>query len=366
MTILFNRKTLFVLLVVGMMSFLLGGSVSAQDGDVLAFEVRWSPDGRWLGVGSDDGAWIFDANDFDAEPIRYFEDSEIFAVAFDPVRPYIAFAPQEGEQVHVLDIESGDEIFTADVPRASAENTFLTDIFIIPEDTYGASVFYDLGYSDDGTRLVLTNTSVIYVLDAETGDHQHDLYQPLERDPSSSEWITSVDFGDSAALYATDWNGRLLTFTLRDGRSSLTAVELDSEWRMEQIEVIPQSNTVLVRNNRTVFTYTADSGELAVLLGGENEPIFSLDVSADGTLLAVGGEVAWSLYDLETNETVATFESENNSDWLKRIHSLAFNPDGSQVASLQTDGQLRVWDVASGSISAELGSFARGVNQRWG
>jgi hypothetical protein len=36
------------------------------------------------------------------------------------------------------------------------------------------------------------------------------------------------------------------------------------------------------------------------------------------------------------------------------------------VATLQTDGQLKVWDVISGELVAELGDFGRGVSQRWG
>lgn len=70
--------------------------------------------------------------------------------------------------------------------------------------------------------------------------------------------------------------------------------------------------------------------------------------SADGTRLATGGARGWSAYDVRTGQLVGTAETHAIA------YSMAFSPDGRQVAAILDDGTVRVWDVTGGEPIQEL------------
>lgn len=348
------KQLLFIKLLILFMLLLTLSGVLAQEGNELrAFELRWSPDGQWIGVGSSNGGWIFDAQDFKAEPYHYFDGSEVFVVAFDPLRPYAAFAPGDGQRVRVLEIESGQEVYNAFAPQTGGE------LF---------SVFYDLGYSDDGRFLSVGNTASLYVFDAESGELLQDLAYPDPNEPyTSSSWLTSLDYGTVATtVLASDWNGRLLAFNVESGGRP-TEHSLARGYDIERLEIVPGTNRVVVQNPSDLYTYDLRMQTFEPLNVTEGERIAGFDLSPDGERLAVGTQTTWYLYDLVNNQVIREFISTfNGTELPDRIYSLAFNPAGDRVATLQTDGQLKIWDLATGEVIAELGEFTSGVSQRWG
>lgn len=329
---------------------LTGSGIAAQEDGPLAFEARWSPDGRWIGVGSNDGAWIFEADDLSAEPLRFFEDDSVYVVAFDPVRPYAAFAPGEGEAVHVLDLETGEEVFTAEVPPNPEEDSF--------------SVFYDLDYSPDGSLLAVVNASMIYVLDAETGAEQHSFFNGgFFADYGSDPWITSVSFFRNETLYATNWNGELLYFDLTTGATDRWP--LDIEHGAQQVEALLFANQVLFKTSDIVVHNTENNTDRRILLN--QRTAYSLSLTSDQALMAVGSDAEWLLVNFDTSRVIETFSSPAvDAERPPRIHSIAFSPGSDRVLTLQTDGPMRMWDIVSGEMLDEWTGFSAGVNQRWG
>jgi WD40 repeat protein len=325
--------------------------LAQEDVNLLAYEVRWSPDGRWIGVGSLHGGWIFDAQDFTAEPYRYFEGSHVYIVAFDPVRPYAAFAPGDDQQVHVLDIESGEEVYSVFTPMGDDE-------FF--------SVFYDFGYSDNGRLLSVVNTSWLYVFDAETGENLRAFSDP-EPGADTGNWLTALDYGnDGGSLLVTDWNGRLLEYDV-ENQAGPSEHLLDFGYAMGRFETIPGTNRIVFDAEGSLYTYDRVTETREWLDLNLDQQVFGIDLSPDGELLAVGAETAWYLYDLVGGEILREFESDfDGTAYQDRIYSLAFDPAGDRVVTLQTDGQLKIWDIATGEVIAELGDFTSGASQRWG
>jgi WD40 repeat protein len=347
-----TRSQLVTLIVFGVLLLMLSVVLAQESNNLLAYEVRWSPDGHWIGVGSLDGGWIFDAQDSKTEPFHYFEGSDVYVVTFDPMRPYAAVAPGDDHQVRVLDIESGEEVYSASAPMGDGE-------FF--------SVFYDLGYSDDGRLLSVVNTSWLYVFDAETGENLHTFSDPEPGEEFTGNWLTALDHGnDVGSVLVTDWNGRLLEYDV-DNQEGPTEHHLDFGYAMGRFEAIPGSSRVVFHADGSLYTYDLETETLKSLDLQVEQQVFGSDLSPDGELLGVGAETAWYLYDLVGNEIIRAFESDFDlSEDTPRIYSLAFSPDGDRVATLQTDGQLKIWDVTSGEVIAELGDFTRGVSQRWG
>jgi WD40 repeat protein len=320
-----------------------------DDFDLLAFEMRWSPDGRWLGVGSFDGAWIFDAQDFDAEPYHYQAGKSFYVVAFDPVRPYAAFASEDDDAVQVVEITTGKEIFRA--------NAF---------PSYGnfSSVFYDLGYSNDGRVLAAANTAMLYVLDAETGAEVFSV-EGAQPDPAynTSAWITALDFdSQSTRLTTTNSGGDVVVYPLRLPNKAQTYTP-DLPY-IDHFETIPRTGIRVMLQGRALHLYDLET--LTTLTDPEQMPLHGFDLHPDKKLVAAGSDGQWYLYDLDERTVLQTFVSDFAGDDAPLIYALAFNPAGTQVATLQTDGQFQIWDIASGEVIARLGKFTRGVSQRWG
>jgi WD40 repeat protein len=333
-----------------------GGAAAQDDPDVRAYELRWSPDGRWISVGSTDGAWVFDTHDFAAAPAHYRVGGGVYTVAFDPVRPHVAFASGGRETVYIVNMITGDFIFVTSA-RPAAPDPF--------------SVFYDIDYSSDGKYLAVTNTAKVYILDAATGDEIFDWYVPIVGSEASSQgWVTAAEFtSDNTALAVVHRD--LLVAPILDPYDA-TYQELDFKYRPVNLKLIHGTENMLLLSYyepaSTIYLHENMSGEKAEPLPGlEDIALYGFDVHQAKGLVAAGSAEEWLLYDLNTSTILQTFTSSFREGEIEpRIYSLAFNPEGTQVATLQTDGQLQIWDVASGEVIATLGSFKSGFSQRWG
>ena len=102
-------------------------------------------------------------------------------------------------------------------------------------------------------------------------------------------------------------------------------------------------------NNKRIILWDLETGkELQVLHMGSGGASCA-DFSPDGTLLAIGGRDAVSVWNVTSSQNVATLPL---NDW---AHALAFSPDGTRLASGSEDvlasgndnGTVCVWDVTS-------------------
>jgi WD40 repeat protein len=271
-------------------------------------------------------------------------------VAFDPVRPYAAFARGVEDTVQVVEIATRKEIFRVSTPYSY---------------NYSFSVFYDLGYSDDGRVLAVANTDMLYALDAATGETLFSA-QGGQPDPQfdTSAWITALDFdSQSTRLTTTNWGGDLVVYPIRLPNKAQT-YRPNLEYGVEHFETIPRTSQRVLMQGGGLFLYDLET--LTVLSNPDDGYISGFDLHPATKLLAIGRAGAWSLYDLDERTTLQTFTSMFTGEDAPVVYSLAFNPVGTQVATLQTDGLLQIWDIASGDVIATLGSFEAGVSQRWG
>lgn len=361
----------FVMALFGL--FLLGlAPAAAQDEAIpLAFETRWSPDGRWLAVGTGAGLWLFETENFAS--LILFEEDSVYTAAFDPVRPQMAVPLPDKNQVAIVSLETGDTLFAVELPNG-------------PDETF--AVMYDLVYSPDGRLLAAANTSLIYLIDAETGTVQRTLQQPID-DPTYgySQWVTSLRFtADSNTVYATDWTGRLLAYHLGE-RLSTESDQLLRDYGFEHLEILPEGAGLMLRAFGALMTYAPGAESLVSALdpsvslpipldldnltqvGGRDadpeQAVHGFALSTDASQIALGHSTSWTLFDRVAGRPITTVTLDDAVPG-DRVYSLTFSPDGTRLATLSSTGHLLIWDVASGSVSASPFRFRGGVNPRWG
>ncbi|NDJ78458.1 MAG: SH3 domain-containing protein, partial [Chloroflexi bacterium] len=97
----------------------------------------------------------------------------------------------------------------------------------------------------------------------------------------------------------------------------------------------------------TVRIWDVTLGGQRAVLRDHTQPVLSLAISANGTLLASAGgangqDTAIRLWDVATRQLTGTVTGHMDS-----VTSLAFGPDGTLLASASADTTVRLWDVVS-------------------
>lgn len=86
------------------------------------------------------------------------------------------------------------------------------------------------------------------------------------------------------------------------------------------------------------------TGERVMEVGDELDEVLAADISADQTLVALGGpQKVVRVYSTATKELV--YEVRKHTDW---IYSLEFSPDGVLLATSDRNGGLHVWESHTG------------------
>lgn len=328
---------------------LLGISVVAAGSDgPLAYEVRWSPDGRWIGVSSTQGAWFFDTENLDAEPLHWLEGDSISTLTFDPSGLRVALFDDTVGAVKSLKVEDGDEFY-------STETT--------PSPDEYSSVGYAIEYVNDGRLLASTNASIFYLLEPSTGRQRESYWvSNPPHDYATDVWITTVaQSNDPKIVLMGTFGGNIMEYAL-DGTPTIDAYH-DTGSGIYRIEAVPYTDSVIVLNYDGLFTYDLKTDEQTLIDESYADAADGFDLNPIGDSLAVGQTGKWTLYSLTDTEVRLEVPLENTES---RLFSLSFSPDSTRLVTLDTDGHITIWDAANGEAIASLGSFTRGVSYKWG
>ncbi len=124
-----------------------------------------------------------------------------------------------------------------------------------------------------------------------------------------------------------------------------------------------------------VYLYDVGSGKLDAVLRGHSGPVTSVAYRPDGRQLAtIGNDQTMRLWDTATGQEVGLFRAPAASPHLDRELHVAYSPDGSRIASsLDWDasnsdhgargsaGTMRLWDAHTGKELALLGEWQEGL-----
>ena len=104
--------------------------------------------------------------------------------------------------------------------------------------------------------------------------------------------------------------------------------------------------------------WNVGTGERMMEVGDELDEVLAADISADQTLVALGGpQKIVRVYSTTTKELV--YEINKHTDW---IYSLEFSPDSVLLATADRNGGLHVWESHTGRDYLTLNGHTASVN----
>ncbi len=243
----------------------------------------------------------------------------VYAIAYSPDASRIAVAcgtPGKSGEVRVVDWSSGNVILT------SARTT---------------DVHLDLAFSPDGTRLAVGGADgLIRIVEVATGN-------TLQTIASHADWVNAIAWSDdgkrlcsasrdkSAKVYTAE-NGELLTSYSGHGAA------------VRGVSFTADGNHVLsVGADNKIHRWEADGGKkiAEVPLSGE---AYKLTRGPD---FVISGASDKLLHRIDLTKNQESLKYTGHTDW---VLSSATHLKNNQLISGSIDGELRLWNVADGTL----------------
>ncbi len=296
-----------------------------------AKQMTYSPDGRFLAVGSTAGIWLHDAKTLDL--LR-------FKLTNAPIEAMIFLA--DGETIMAQ--AGGNTIIRwnaatgADLGRWDVSEQPLTFMAFAPDGKTLAS----------GMR-----PNRIGLWDIETGK----LVQVMDGHPDSKT-PTGFDFSP---------DGKLLASGATDQVVKVWDVKTGKLWRDLQsqsnprgiltgyaVKFSPDGKLLASLRDTEILLWEVETGKLLRVLQGHNFNAASLAFSPDGQQLASGAyNTTLRVWNVATGELTQEITGTDG------VAGLQFSPDGTTLAvPVWRSGQAQVWDVKSGTLLKELDEYA--------
>jgi WD40 repeat protein len=337
-----------------------------------------SPDGRTIALASPiDGALFWDAGSGATRAVPQVGDRRVYALAFSPDGRHLALGLGAG-LVRVLDVDTFEDQFPAGLPAAVGPLAF-TDggkkLLVCTRDRLHACqvvapakagapwavrerqcspVAQDVMLSHDGKLLADLNWTILSVWDAASG---------------VEHWQMKLPYGFHVVAFAGDHvavkiSGRI---TLHDAANGKALHTIETQMPAGHWSFSPDGATVVAVDGRKsdkdplriAFFETATGKRTRLLeLAEPSHPDLLVLLSPDGKTLLVPGYYEHLLLVDVQKGTV--------SHKLKYHDIRAFSPDSKTLAVGDRDGVVRLFDVVSGKLTAELpGHAARVTGLCW-
>lgn len=318
-------------------------------------DLDWSPDGTILAVSGSLGAWMYDTQEWQAEPRLIAPAEKIREAAFSPDAQTLAIVG-ENEKVTVWDALTGEKIRTlgerfpvynaAFSPDGSLLALAIKNGGVRLWDTSTWEILADLrghkdhmlsvAFSPDSTKLAAgDNKGLIWVWDVPTRQQ----YAILE---GHTNQVWSVVFSPDGREIASWSNDYSVRFWDVESRQQSTEFEL-----YERVAYSPTGAQIAMGYPGGFIRLWEDGSEqeLTIFQQDRWSSVTRLGFSPDGTQLAVANQSgALKIWDVERNEETALL-----SGFMSEVGSVRFSSDGSLLALGDYQDNIRLWDPQSGA-----------------
>jgi WD40 repeat protein len=295
--------------------------------------VAWSPDGRCLATGSDDGTVMLwdSASGGMLHPLEEHSNS-VLTVAWSPDGQRLASGSSD-KTVKIWDAASGRVIHSL--------------------EGHG-SLVYSVAWSPEGQRLASgSSDKTVKIWDAASGRAIHSLEE-------HGDLVLTVAWSPDGQRLASGSNDN--TVKIWDMASGRAINSLEGHGNsIYSVAWSPDGQRLASgSDDNTVKIWDAASGRAIHSLEGHGNLVLTVAWSPDGQRLASGSDdQTVKIWDAASGRVIHSLEG--HGDW---VRSVAWSPDGQRLASSSDDQMVKIWDAASGqeiNSLAEHGDWVRSV-----
>jgi WD40 repeat protein len=299
-----------------------------------SFQALYSPDGRYLAVGSELGVYLYDAKTLAFE--RQIEIPPELKRSYGSVPlnfTGIAFSP-DGK---MLATDAGDFMLIWDVDTGRRLQTF----------TEGQGDSGSVAFFPDGKRLAVGLQFNVTIWDIETGAET-----PLNLGLFFHNLIALSP--DGALLAVADLDGEIAVWEFA-GKQLRKFADFGED-SVTSLAFAPDGKTLAVGfENGTIKFWNAYKGEKTQPLISHEARVRCIAFAPDGkTLTSASADQTIKIWDLVTHRVRRTLKASS----LHGITSVAFSPDGDTLLTATTDFTIQLRDPATGEDRATLGGLS--------
>jgi WD40 repeat protein len=332
----------------------------AHEGSVRA--AAYSPDGRWLVTGGEDGRVILRDAASGGESRVFTEHRDwVNDAVFSPDGSLLVTAGGHTEgrstdqRILVRDVGTGNVLAElhghTDAVRALAINRDgallasagadgLVKVWSLPDGEFGRDLVghsgrvFDVAFAPDGTRLATAGRDqTVRIWDAATGES---VGEPLV---GHADAVRSVAFAGQDRLLSVGNGTRLFLWDAGELPVSRLATSLPDQLTMSRALAVDANGDLLATGDdagSVVVRNTSDGSPVRVLELGE--PVSGLGFGPDATLVTATFSGVLQVFD------AATGEERSAVDTGEEGLVVAVSPDGDLVATGGHGGDVRLWD----------------------
>ncbi|UKZ76962.1 hypothetical protein TrVFT333_004678 [Trichoderma virens FT-333] len=196
-----------------------------------------------------------------------------------------------------------------------------------------------VAFSPDGRQMVSGSNDGVYMWNAVTGEFLTTLTG--HSDYHNDIKVQSVAFSPDSTQVASASDNGLQIWDAATGRCLWTHV---GGSRTRSVAFSPNSKQVAWSSYGSVLVWDLATGENLRTLGGGDELVYSVAFSPDGRQLASGsGGGMARVWDAATGRRLRVLHGHDKSV----VRSVEFSPDGRQLASGSEDSRVWLWNIAT-------------------
>jgi WD40 repeat protein/mono/diheme cytochrome c family protein len=289
--------------------------------------LRFSPDGKRIAVSGNREVLVHNIDGTGAPQRLMGKAERILSIAWSPDGSTLVAGggtPARFGEVQFWDVASGKQ-------RHAAELT--------TDTVFGASI------SPDGSKVVVgCADNTVHGFDTKSG-------KELYKMSSHENWVLATVFGSDSKRFVSVGRDRAAKLVDAGAGQFLENVN-QMRGELSAVARHPKKDWIVIGGEERIpYVYMMDRprnlkvGEEATLvrkLDRQDGPIFSLDWSPDGKLIAVAGAAPnVTLYNADTGDRVAACTGHTAG-----IYAIHFSSDGRRLATGGFDGQVRIYNAA--------------------
>ncbi|MBN1323512.1 MAG: hypothetical protein JW986_05860, partial [Methanotrichaceae archaeon] len=295
------------------------------------YSVAYSPDGRTLASGNDNGTVsLWDANSGRELRTLSGHSDWVRSVAFSPDGRTIA-SGSDDKTVKLWEASTGRELRTLSGHSGNVNA---------------------VAFRPDGRTLVSgSDDKTVKLWDANSG-------RELRTLSGHSAWVLSVAFSPDGRTIASGSNDKTVKLWDASTGRELRTLSGHSNWVLS-VAFSPDGRTIASGSwDDTVKLWDASTGRELRTLSGHSDYVRAVAFSPDGRTLASGSsDSTVKLWDANTGRELRTLSGHSSG-----VQSVAFSPDGRTIASGSSDSTVKLWDANTGRELRTLSGHSRDVN----